>query len=102
MPNSMNVHPGLLAASAAAAATHAQTVLSAHNTAATSVDTALSGWVGNSQAALVATAQRWAETSTGLNLRIYQHSDALRISGLTFTEMDSGHAAGLSGVQGPA
>ena len=101
MPNSINVHPGLLAASAAVTATQAQTVLSAHNTAATSVDAALSGWVGNSHAALVATAQRWAEKSTDLNLRIYQHSEALRISGLTFTELDSGHASRLSGIHPP-
>lgn len=100
MPNSINVHPGLLAASAAVTATQAQTVLSAHNTAATSVDTALSGWVGNSHAALVATAQR-PRLSTDLNLRIYQHSEALRISGLTFTELDSGHASRLSGIHPP-
>ena len=56
---------------------------------------------GLPHAALVATAQRWAETSTDLNLRIYQHSEALRISGLTFTELDSGHASRLSGIHPP-
>lgn len=101
MPNSINIHPGLLAASAAAAANQAQTVLSVHNIVTTSIDTAMGGWVGNSRQALTAMTQRWAEASTGLNLRIYQHSEALRISGLTFTEMDSGHAGGLSAIHPP-
>jgi uncharacterized protein YukE len=97
----MNVHPGLLAASAAAAAAQSQTVLAAHNTAATSVDAAMSGWVGSSRTALTATAHRWAEVSAGLNLRIHQHSEALRISGLTFAEMDAHHSRRLSGIRAP-
>lgn len=97
----MTVHPGLLAASAAAAAAQSRHVLAAHNASATSVDTALVGWVGNSRAALTAVSHRWAEVSTGLNLRIYQHSEALRISGLTFAEMDADHTRRLSGIQRP-
>lgn len=102
MPKAMNVHPELLAAAAAAAASQSQTVLAIQNTAATTVDAALDGWVGGSQTALTSTARRWAELSARLNLRLYRHSEALRIAGLTFAEMDSGHARRFSGIRPPA
>ena len=98
MRNSMNVHPELLAASAALAASQSQRVSAAHSAASQRVDAALPGWVGNSRAALTAAAQRWADLSTGLNLRIYQHSEALRVTGLTFAAADAEHAGSLTPV----
>jgi len=97
----MTVHPGLLAASAAVAAEHSQAVLTAHNSTARSLDTALWGWVGSSRSALETATERWAETSTALSLRIHRASESLRISALTFAEMDAGHALRLSAISPP-
>lgn len=98
MPNSLNVDPGLLAAAAALADTESQTVFARHSAADDAVDSALPGWVGSSQSALAALAGRWSGTTTDLTVRLYRHSEALRVSSWTFAEMDAEHARMLSGV----
>lgn len=98
MPNSLNVDPELLAAAAALADAESHTVFARHSAADDAVDSAMPGWVGSSQAALAALAGRWSETTTELTIRLYRHSEALRVSGLTFAEMDAEHARMLSGV----
>ncbi len=101
MPGSMNVRPELLAAAAAQADTESQRIFARHSASDAAVETALFGWVGNSRAALADTAQRWAATTTALSGRIYRHGEALRVSALTFAQMDAEHARALSGSARP-
>lgn len=97
MAGSMNVRPDLLAAAAAQADTESQRVFARHSAADAAVETALFGWVGTSRTALADTAQRWAATTAVLSGRLYRHGEALRVSGLTFAQLDAEHARALSG-----
>ena len=94
----MNVSPELLSASAAQVDTESQTVFARHSAADAAVESALYGWIGTSRTALADAAQRWAATTTALTGRIYRGGEALRVSGLTFAEMDAEHARRLSGI----
>lgn len=98
MPNSMNVNPGLLADAAARADAGSQSVFARHSAADGVVDAAIGGWVGASRAALADLAGGWSRSTTELSLRIYRHGEALRVSALTFAEMDAAHARELSAI----
>lgn len=101
MTASINVDPELLAVAAARADAESQAVFASHSAADAAVDSALTGWVGSSRTALAATAGRWAETTSGLSVGVYQHGEAMRISGLTFAEMAAAHAGRLAGAGPP-
>lgn len=90
----LNVDPESLAACACQCDAQSGDLLAAHRSAA--IESALSGWVGRSHAALAAAAQRWTPTTTALAARLAEHGEVLRVAALTFAEMDAGHARALS------
>lgn len=94
----MHVSPELLAASGAQADTESRALRSAAGAADAAIDSALPGWVGQSHTTLAASAARWAAATTALSARVHQHAEMLRLSALTFAEMDAGHARALAAL----
>ena len=88
----MNVDPELLIASGSLADSHSQCLFAAHTAVDATIESALESWVGQSRSALTATASRWAGATAAFTERLYEHGEGLRISGLTFADMDRGDA----------
>lgn len=94
----MNVDPQALAASADLAEAEGRTLAAALQAGDAAIDSQMSGWVGQSCAALAAIGALWRGLSTTLSDRISAHADALAHSGRVFAEMDARHAAALADV----
>lgn len=92
MSEHMDVSPELLLASGSLADSHSQGVFTALTAADAAIETALESWVGQSRSALTARAARWADATTAFTTRLYEHGEGLRISGLTFSDLDRGGA----------
>jgi uncharacterized protein YukE len=88
MPEPLNVAAELLIVSGALADDQAHDLLANHARADSAVDSALTGWVGRSAAALSASAAMWATTTQDLATRVCEYGAALRITGMAFTDMD--------------
>lgn len=96
MSEPLNVDPGMLLAAGRLADEHSVTVFAVHSSADQAIDSALFGWVGASGAALAAKAAAWSQTTGTLTASLYEHAEALRVSALSFAEMDRRAAAALA------
>lgn len=96
MPHPMNVDPESLLTSSAVVDRQSRELSAAQASADTAVDSALAGWVGQSRAALAAAAEQWAADIAAVTARIHRHGEGLRVSGLSFAEMDREHARALA------
>ena len=92
MSEPMNATPELLIAAGVRTDAHSQDLFASHARADAAVDSALFGWVGQSAAALSATASMWASATTDLSIRVYAHGEALRLTGVQFAEMEHRNA----------
>lgn len=101
MSESMNIVPELLIAAGAQADAHSQDLFASHASADAMVDSALFGWVGRSAVALSATAARWAASTTELSTRVYEHGEALRLTGANFAETEHRNAEAAAQVYQP-
>ena len=99
-PESMDVCPDLLIAAAVDAGLTAEEFLVDHARADAAIDSALSGWVGRSAAALAARSGTWATATTTLSAAICAHGEDLRRSALQFAEMDYRNRAVLTPLPG--
>lgn len=99
-PESMDVCPDLLIAAAVHADLSAEELSADHERADTAIDSALSGWVGRSAAALAARSGTWATATTTLSAAICAHGEDLRRSALQFAEMDYRNGAVLTPLPG--
>ena len=97
MAASMDVDPASLVSSGQLMDQHSRNVFTTHSAADQAIESSLFSWVGASRAALVAKAAAWAEATTTLSARLYDHAEGLRVSGVSFAEMDRRDAARLSG-----
>ena len=88
MPEPLNVAAELLIVSGALADSHADDLLANHARVDSAVDSASTGWVGRSAAALSATAATWTTATQDLATRVCEHGAALRITGMAFAEME--------------
>ena len=88
MSEPMNITPELLIVAGAEVDGHSQDLFASHHRADVMVDSALPGWVGRSAAALAVRASTWAAATTTLSAFVYNHGEALRLSGLNFAEME--------------
>jgi uncharacterized protein YukE len=96
----MDACPDLLIAAAVYADLAAEEFCANHERADTAVDSALSGWVGRSAAALTARSDTWATATATLSAAICAHSGALRVAALQLAEMDQGNGAALTAKPG--
>jgi WXG100 family type VII secretion target len=96
VPESMDVCPELLIAAAVQAAQSCDDLFASHAGADATVESALSGWVGSSAAALSARAALWATATTTLSTAVQEHAEALRQSALNFVEMDRRNASAVA------
>lgn len=101
MSESLNVDPEALVASGAQVDHHSQHVFATHSSADERVDSSLLSWTGQSQAAMTAMAAKWATATNTLAVRLYEHGEGLRVSGMTFAQMDSHDRDTLSSVYRP-
>lgn len=101
MSRQVNVDPELVAQAAGRADAELRVLLDAHGAASAAIDSALRGWVGESAAALSAATGRWAAATSEVGALIAAHAEALRISGLTLSEMAVRHTARLAAVHRP-
>jgi hypothetical protein len=88
VPEPLNVAAELLIVSGALADSHADDLLANHARVDSAVDSASTGWVGRSAAALSASAAAWTSATRDLATRVCEHGAALRITGATFAEME--------------
>lgn len=88
MPEPLNVAAELLLVSGALADDQAQHLLANHARADSAIDSAMSGWVGRSASALSASADTWSTAARELATRVWEHAEALRITGMTFAETE--------------
>lgn len=91
----MNVDPEVLAALALECRVRAENLLDGQPGDA--AESAVSGWIGNSRAALAAAAQRWTQTAAALAAQVDEHGDALRAAALAAAEMETGNTRRLLG-----
>lgn len=96
MPHPLNVDPESLLNSGAVVERQFRDLSAAQASVDATVDAALVGWVGRSRAALAAAAEQWADGTAQLATRLERHGESLRISGLSFAEMDREHARVLT------
>jgi len=95
----MYTAPELLIVAGAEAHAHSQDLVAIHNRADAMVDAALPGWVGRSATALAMRALTWAGATKALATRVYNHGEALRLSGVNFAEMEYGGTQRLARVR---
>ena len=88
MPEPLNVAAELLIVSGALADDQANDLLANHARVDSAVDSASTGWVGRSAAALSATAATWTTATRDLATRVCEHGAALRITGMAFAETE--------------
>ena len=88
VPEPLNVAAELLIVSGALADSHADDLLANHARVDSAVDSASTGWVGRSAAALSATAATWTTATRDLATRVCEHGAALRITGMAFAETE--------------
>jgi hypothetical protein len=88
VPEPLRVAAELLIVSGTLADDQAHDLLANHARADSAVDSALTGWVGRSAAALSASAATWATTTHDLAARVREHGAALRFTGMAFAEME--------------
>jgi len=98
VPEPLNVAAELWIVSGALADDQAHDLLASHTRADSAVDSALTGWVGRSAAALSATAATWATATRDLATRVGEHGAALRITGMAFADMDLSSARATAQV----
>lgn len=97
----MIVSPELLIDAGAQSDAYSQDLFASHSCADAAIDSAAHGWVGRSATALSLTAIRWAVTTTELSTRIWEHGDALRLSGVNFAATERRNTDALAGVHRP-
>ena len=88
MPEPLHVAAESLILSGALADDQADDLLATQARADSAVDSALTGWVGRSAAALSASVATWATATQDLADRICEHGTALRITGTAFADME--------------
>jgi len=88
VPEPLNVAAELLIVSGALADSHADDLLANHARVDSAVNSASTGWVGRSAAALSATAATWTTATRDLATRVCEHGAALRITGMAFAETE--------------
>lgn len=98
MSGLLKVDPELVAQAAGRADDELRVLVDAHGAAMAAIDSALRGWIGESAAALSAATVRWAAATGEVGTLIAAHAEALRISGLTISEMAVRHTASLASV----
>jgi WXG100 family type VII secretion target len=100
----LNVSPQHLLAPASTVDEHSQNIFATHTSADERVDSSLFSWAGQSQTAMAAKAAEWATVTTAFSTRLYEHGEGLRVSGLSFADMDARgeKLASLSEPHGPA
>ena len=98
MSESMNVSPELLIAAGVQAEAYSQELFDSCNRTDAVVDAALLGWVGQSAAAMSARAATWSAEMTALCTGAYEHGEALRLSGMTFAEIERHNAEAAAQV----
>ena len=97
----MSVFPELLIDAGAQSDAYSQDLFTSHSCADAAIDSAAHGWVGRSAAALSLKAIRWAATTTELSTRIWEHGEALRLSGMGFAAAERRNTDALAGVYRP-
>ena len=88
MSEPLNTAPELLIVAGAEAHAHSQDLVAIGHRADAMVDAALPGWVGRSAAALAMRSSTWAGATKALATRVYNHGEALQLSGVNFAEME--------------
>jgi uncharacterized protein YukE len=88
VPEPLNVTAELLIVSGTLADDQAHDLLANHARVDSAVDSALTGWVGRSAAALSASAAAWIPATRDLATQVCEHGAALRITGMAFAEME--------------
>ncbi|MBI3690087.1 MAG: WXG100 family type VII secretion target [Mycolicibacterium aromaticivorans] len=101
MGDQLNVSPEHLLAYATTVDQHSQTIFATHTQADQAVESSLFSWAGQSQAAMSAKAAEWAMVTTALTTRLYEHGEGLRVSGLSFADLDARDAETLASLHGP-
>ncbi|MEZ0357650.1 WXG100 family type VII secretion target [Mycobacterium sp. SA01] len=99
MGDRLNVSPEHLLSWAATVDQHSQNVFATHAQADQTFESSLFSWAGQSQAAMSAKAAEWATVTTVLSTRLYAHGEGLRVSGLSFADMDARDAAKLASLR---
>ena len=102
MSEPLHVAAELLIVSGTLADDQAHDLLANHARTDSAVDSALTGWVGRSAAALSASAATWATATRDLATRVSEHGAALRITGMTFAEMEHRGARATAQVHRPS
>ena len=95
------VFPELLIDAGVQSDAYSQDLFARHSCADAAIDSAAHGWVGRSAAALSLKAVRWAATTTELSTRIWEHGEALRLSGVNFAATERRNTDALAGVHRP-
>ncbi len=98
MSEPMNVTPELLIAAGAQAEAQSQNLFDSNHRIDAIVDAALFGWVGRSADAMSARADTWSAATTVLCTGVSDHGEALRLSGMTFAEIERHHAQAAAQV----
>ncbi len=101
MSDPLNVDPAALVTSGAEVDWHSQSLFAAHSGADDVIESAVFGWVGQSQAALTAKAAQWTTATRAFAARLYGHGEGLRLSGFSFAEQDSSAARSVTEVYRP-
>ena len=98
MPEPLNVAAEFLIVAGALADDQAHDLMADHARVDSAVDSAMTGWVGRSAAALSASAATWTTATRDLATRVCEHGAALRTTGMTFAEMDLRSARAMAQV----
>lgn len=78
MPEPSHADLELMLGCAAELAAYAGDITAAYTAAYTAAESALGGWTGQSRAALIESAGRWATAAADLSARLEGYADALR------------------------
>ena len=98
MSEPMNIDPELLIAAGVQTEAHSEDLFDSHSRADAIVDSALFGWVGRSADAMSALAVAWSAATATLYNGVYAHGEALRLSGMTFAEIERHNAQAAAQV----
>jgi len=94
----VNIAPELLIAAGAQTEAHSQDLFDSYHRTDAVVDAALFGWVGRSADAMSGRAAAWSATTTALCTGVYEHGEALRLSGMNFAEIERHNAQAAAQV----